>query len=770
MLSFRCLLIGLLMCHGGLGSLEVFSANRENILRQDAGTCKGAIKFSFKCVKNGDTYDPDPSTTCVCQGFLSACCTSRNPTTTRSTVLPSTSTRTVTTTKTPTTTPTPYPTGSDPLDPLTADEITSTSQIIENYSAASRAEPTRRFIYNWITLKEPPKDVLLPFFLSNKDPPADVYPRKSFSVLIERSSGNVFEAVVNLKTKKVESLVQVHNVQPSLSPEDLLRAEVITRSDATVQKRCASLGFPDMDLVYADPWSMGYVGDRPEYQGKRLVQLYVYGKHSIDDNHYAHPFDFLPIVDLIQGVVIGIEELPTHDDFDAGNKVGNVVPHAEANYDYKLRGGAKFLRQDDKPIKVESPQGASYVVKGNQIQWQKWKMRVSFNGREGMVIHTVSYNDNATVRPVLYRASLAEMFIPYGDPRPPYHRKAVFDLGEYGIGFNADRQVLNQDVVGAVVFIDGVLNNSTGDPVSYPRIITIREEDAGILWKHVDFRTGKGVVTRSHRLVLSFIATVGNYEYIFMWQFYQDGTIQLQIQLTGIISSNMLAQGATPAGYGSLVASQIDGQYHQHFFAVRLDTEIDGNPNSVYTSDAVSVSDPTGSPGNPYGQGFTTKKTELKTAATARTKIDPLSGRVWVVNNPTMAHPYTGQAKGWKLVPPNTPPLMMKENSPLRPKASFLDYDVWVLPYAEDQLFPGGFYLNNSGLTEWVGRNPDASVENRDIVLFHMFGLTHIPRVEDWPVMPVEHTGFSFKPYNFFLENPAIDVPPPSSRYKKSEL
>lgn len=134
------------------------------------------------------------------------------------------------------------------------------------------------------------------------------------------------------------------------------------------------------------------------------------------------------------------------------------------------------------------------------------------------------------------------------------------------------------------------------------------------------------MVTRSHRLVLSFIATVGNYEYIFMWQFYQDGTIQLQIQLTGIISSNMLAQGATPAGYGSLVASQIDGQYHQHFFAVRLDTEIDGNPNSVYTSDAVSVSDPTGSPGNPYGQGFTTKKTELKTAATARTKIDPLSG------------------------------------------------------------------------------------------------------------------------------------------------
>lgn len=107
-----------------------------------------------------------------------------------------------------------------------------------------------------------------------------------------------------------------------------------------------------------------------------------------------------------------------------------------------------------------------------------------------MVIHTVSYNDNGKVRPVLYRASLSEMFIPYGDPRPPYHRKAVFDLGEYGIGFNADKQTQNEDVIGAVKFFDGVLNNSTGDPIRYQRIISIREEDAGILWKHVDYRTG----------------------------------------------------------------------------------------------------------------------------------------------------------------------------------------------------------------------------------------------------------------------------------------
>lgn len=175
-----------------------------------------------------------------------------------------------------------------------------------------------------------------------------------------------------------------------------------------------------------------------------------------------------------------------------------------------------------------------------------------FNGREGLIIYWVSYNDNGNVVPLLYRTSLTEMYIPYGDPRPPYHRKAVFDLGEYGIGFNADRQRQGEDVIGAVRLFDGVLNNSTGDPIVMKSVVSVREEDAGILWKHVDFRTGEGVVVRSHRLVISFIATVGNYDYIFLWMFYQDGSIQLQIQMTGILSINLIAKGSTPAGYGTI--------------------------------------------------------------------------------------------------------------------------------------------------------------------------------------------------------------------------
>lgn len=45
------------------------------------------------------------------------------------------------------------------------------------------------------------------------------------------------------------------------------------------------------------------------------------------------------------------------------------------------------------------------------------------------------------------------------------------------------------------------------------------------------------------------------------------------------------------------------------------------------------------------------------------------------------------------------------------------------------------------------------------MVLWHTFGISHIPRPEDWPVMPVEACGFRLRPWGFFDRNPTLDVP-----------
>src|SRR5579871_1238371 len=126
----------------------------------------------------------------------------------------------------------------------------------------------------------------------------------------------------------------------------------------------------------------------------------------------------------------------------------------------------------------------------------------------------------------------------------------------------------------------------------------MHEEDYGILWKHVDMVSGRTEVRRSRRLVVSSIATVGNYEYGFYWYFYLDGTMQLEIKLTGILSTMAVADG--PGPHARLLAPGLAAPFHQHLFNVRLDMEVDGPDNAVFEVDAVSAG-PTGSEANPLG-------------------------------------------------------------------------------------------------------------------------------------------------------------------------
>ena len=101
-------------------------------------------------------------------------------------------------------------------------------------------------------------------------------------------------------------------------------------------------------------------------------------------------------------------------------------------------------RTTTKPYRVVQPEGPSFRVNGHQVIWEKWTFRVGFNYREGLTLHDIRYGG----RSLFYRLSLAEMFVPYGDPRAPYPRKAAFDLGNDGAGINANNLRLGCDCLG----------------------------------------------------------------------------------------------------------------------------------------------------------------------------------------------------------------------------------------------------------------------------------------------------------------------------------
>jgi len=621
-----------------------------------------------------------------------------------------------------------------PLDPLTAEEITGAWEILRSQKSLG---PRTRVVS--IALQEPPKETVL------AHRPGDALERAAAVVLMDSAEGKTYEAVVSLTGKDVVAWRHVPGVQPSIVLDEFFECEAAVRADPRWQEALRKRGVTDFSLTMVDPWSAGNFGFADD-EGRRLSRALTWVRRSPDDNGYARPVaNLLTVVDLDTMTVVRVED---H---------GVVpLPPEDANYSPEVAGS----RLDLKPLEIRQPEGPSFELDGHELRWQKWTMRLGFTPREGLVLHTVSYADQGRERLILYRAAVADMVVPYGDPRPTYFHRNAFDVGEYGIGYLANSLENGCDCLGEIRYLDAVVNDSRGGALTLRNAVCLHEEDYGILWKHFDWRTGYTEVRRSRRLVVSFIATVGNYEYGFYWYFYQDGTIQLEVKLTGIMSNGAVLPGEKPR-WGELVAPQVYGPIHQHFFNVRLDMAVDGLANSVY--EVNTVADPPG-PENPHHNAFHTEATLLASEAQAQRLVDPLRGRFWKIVNPAVRN-RLGEPVGYKLVPgENVLPFAGPEASVTK-RAGFMTRHLWVTRHDARERYGAGDYPNQhpggAGLPTYV--QDDAPLENTDVVVWYTFGAHHVVRPEDWPVMPVTYIGFMLKPVGFFDRNPALDVPRPAA-------
>jgi primary-amine oxidase len=350
------------------------------------------------------------------------------------------------------------------------------------------------------------------------------------------------------------------------------------------------------------------------------------------------------------------------------------------------------------------------------------------------------------------------MIVPYGDPDRFY--QSPLDIGEFNIGTMTNSLELGCDCLGLIHYFDVAYAAPDGTPMVVRNGICMHEEDFGILWKHTDFRTGHVEVRRSRRLVISTIATVGNYDYGFFWYLYQDGTIAGEVKATGIVATKALQKGEEPE-YGQLVAPRLAGTNHQHSFCVRLDFDIDGSDNTVY--EVESVSEPRG-PSNPHGNAWKTVERPLRTESEGKRDIDAATARTWLIRNPSQRNS-VDRPVAFRLVPGDNTSAFCTDDSYQRTRASFVDHHLWITPYSPTERYPAGDYpyqhSGGAGLAEWTSQ--DRAIENRDIVVWYTMIHHHVPRPEDWPVMPVARIGFELRPVGFFDRNPSLDVPPPTA-------
>ncbi|MBV8994252.1 MAG: primary-amine oxidase, partial [Pseudonocardiales bacterium] len=422
-------------------------------------------------------------------------------------------------------------------------------------------------------------------------------------------------------------------------------------------------------------------------------------------------------------------------------------------------------RTSQRPIEIIQPDGPSFTVDGNLVTWEKWQFRIGFDQIEGLTLHQIGFEDGGRLRPIIYRASVAEMVVPYGDPSPVRFWQNYFDAGEYSLGKEANALTLGCDCLGEIQYFDAIIADDDGRPRTLTNAICMHEEDYGLLWKHTDMYNGSSSTRRQRRLVISFFITVGNYDYGFYWYLYLDGTIELECKATGVVFASAYPTPGDPSyPWASEIAPGVGAPFHQHLFSARLDMMVDGTTNAVDEVDAVRVPI---SESNPYGNAFTRRATRLRTERDGARLADGTAGRTWLISNPAVSNAM-GQPVAYALHAEGGPVLLADPDSSIARRAAFTTRHLWVTAQTDDQRYPSGAFVNQNpggltGIDTWI--QADRSIDGTDIVLWHTFGLTHFPRPEDWPIMPVDYTGFVLKPDGFFDSNPALDVPRPGAAH-----
>ena len=633
--------------------------------------------------------------------------------------------------------PEPPPGPRHPLDALTAAEFAT---VVEVLAASGKTTDTSLFAV--IQLDEASKEEVLAW----KE--GEPMPRRAFAVV--RDGPKMFEARVDVAAKTVASFTEVKGKQSSILFTEWQAAQTITTGDAGWQEAVRKRGYETIDpkQILCLPFSSGYFRTR-EFRGKRLLRVQCFDTQGTTSHVYQRPIENLTaIVDLIEGKVIKI--------IDDGPV---PMPGLSGNYDEE---SLKPYKPAMKPIKVTQPEGASFTFDGSFVQWGPWRFHVRLDRRRGPIVSLATYGG----RSVAYQASLSEMWVPYMDPANGWYFKSYFDAGTYGFGLFVTPLVAGVDCPDYAEYVDAQIALDDGKPAPYPKAICIFERATmNPAWRHAEMANETFNGRPGRELVVRAIPAIGNYDYVFDFVFMPTGAVRVDIASTGIDitkavrAANMSdPTAAEDTKYGQLIAPNLVGVYHDHFFSLRFDLDVDGPENRFVRDRIVPQRLPRR---HPRRSIWTVKSTPVKREKDAILDIDLKKPEQWRVES-TTAKNAMGNPTGYAIMNSgNAYTQLSSDDYPMR-RAGFARHHLWVTPYASDELYAAGAYPNQStggaGLPTWTKKN--RSIDGEDIVLWYTLGFHHVTAAEDWPVLPSHPKSVTLRPFNFFDRSQVINTAP----------
>lgn len=625
-----------------------------------------------------------------------------------------------------------------PLDALTASEITSAVSILRDAGHADN-----QTFFASIKLQEPEKLVVLAW--------KEGTPIARAAEVIYRKNAKTYEAVVDLVSSKVISNKEITGGQPFLTMPEILSAIKITLADPRMQEGLRKRRITDFEQVFCAPRTIGNFGSEIE-QTRRLTKVDCFDIRNVKTDVFANPIEGLfATVDIDKREVLKVTDL------------GVVpVPHGNSELDPASIGVQRSMNS----VVQSSPQGSNIKMNGSFVYWQNWSFHVRWDIRAGVVISLVNYSEKNKPRSILYQGYLSEIFVPYQDPTESWYYRTYMDEGDFGFGSMGSELVPGADCPASSTFLSPVMSNPSGGADALNNRVCIFERSPGEpVWRHYDLITQALESRAATELIVRYIATVGNYDYVLDWIFDQKGNITYKAGATGIdavkgVKAQKLSDESAEqdTAWGPLISAGRAGVNHDHFLSVRLDIDIDAQQNTFMRNPLVAERQPKESLRRSI---WRVKEEVVKTESEARLRLNYESPAMWHVMNMNKTNSL-GYPVGYMIHPEgNALPIVDNDDPPLE-RAMFANYHLWVTPYSNNERYAAGDYPNQSspgqGLPAYTANN--RSIEDTDIVLWYTMGFHHVPSAEDWPVYNLGWHSVTLRPFNFFDRNPALDVPP----------
>jgi primary-amine oxidase len=652
-----------------------------------------------------------------------------------------------------------------PLEPLSAEEHRVSYELARAHLAAANALPPDALRFPYIALHEPAKSLVRAWSGSSD------FPREATVHVLHAPSNRLWIVTVDLRGERVSHVeLAPAGTQAAVTTEEYVIADELVHAYEPWMAAMRARGVDPAD-VYVDVWAPGdlelphsVVATLPHGSNTRLLRALAFLRGApLDDYDPDNPQN--PYVRPIEGVVVTI---------DMNQRRVVHMTDTIARDVSRESGNAPVRRTGLQPMRVVQPNGGGFQVDGRLVRWQKWQFYVVLHPREGLVLYDVRYDDGGRLRPIAYRLSLSEIYVPYGVADVNWSWRSAFDVGEYNLGTYAQTLEPYRDVPEHAYLFNTVFGSDTGPAEDNPTgtydsvgTVGMYERDYGLLWTRTDPSNAERDTRGRRDLVVTWNAWIGNYIYGFDWIFRQDGTIEVKVVLTGAT----LNRGAldeeeetAPTVAVDENGARVSAPNHQHFFSFRLDLDVDGVENEVSESDVRHLVRP----------GFENAFGAVETVLTEEgfRDADPYKARHWEISSANMTNAVGGHTSYAIESHDLTVPYSSPDYDPLL-RAAFATHAFWVTRFQDDELYAAGDFPNQgragAGLLSFVSPAESLGEEGADVVVWHTIGHTHIPRPEDYPVMPAESIGFKLVPHGFFDRNPALDaqeLPQPRRRQR----